>query len=396
MNIAFGKIGKAIKFDSKKWSAIGGDNEATLLLLKMAKDHPEDNFYVIQRSDLKRCPEIQAEYPNIIDFMSDFTPNVPGNHTHIIDKMNRLNVKFDYCVLYNGICGTWNIKGVMYKNRKGEIKPTSSLMFQQTYAAPMIHMLNTLNDLKWMLLVPDSRYFPLMAHDLSHPADHVLGQINLNNATFCVHRDYMTCADTPYKCNVSYSGIENMFLIDKKRPDHDTYVNSNRTHKMNIVLNQGGNGGLDRYEPLRQYVLDNFDDVTIYGKWNDDIYGSDSRFAGPKRVEEIENVLRDTKYTFIIPITKDFATAKFCEMTHYGILPFMHPYYDTQKNIKCNDFLRVSSPQQLKERIDELENNPELYKQLLEEQYNLYNDDVYSGKTIIEDQIYNIINKDLN
>ena len=40
----FGKLGKSIKFDSSKWGAIGGDQDAPELILKLAEQNPNDTF----------------------------------------------------------------------------------------------------------------------------------------------------------------------------------------------------------------------------------------------------------------------------------------------------------------------------------------------------------------
>ena len=47
-----GKIGKSIKFNPSTWGAIGGDNEAPTLYLKLAELNPDDTFIMIGKSDL--------------------------------------------------------------------------------------------------------------------------------------------------------------------------------------------------------------------------------------------------------------------------------------------------------------------------------------------------------
>ena len=106
----------------------------------------------------------------------------------------------------------------------------------------------------------------------------------------------------------------------------------------------------------------------------------------------LSNYLKDVKYTFIIPIQKGWVTAKFWEMINYGIIPFMHPYYDQQKHIPCPDFLRVNSPEELLEKINYLEDNPEEYKKLLNELSLMLKDEYYDG-TFINNLIIDGINK---
>jgi hypothetical protein len=48
-------------------------------------------------------------------------------------------------------------------------------------------------------------------------------------------------------------------------------------------------------------------------------------------------------------------------MLRVGVLPFFHPDYDTQYSILPKDhFLRVKTPAELFEKIDQLENKPEM------------------------------------
>ena len=54
MNIGFFKLGRSILFNKSKWSTIGGDNEAPILISKIAELNPKDNFYLLGASDLNK------------------------------------------------------------------------------------------------------------------------------------------------------------------------------------------------------------------------------------------------------------------------------------------------------------------------------------------------------
>ena len=116
-----------------------------------------------------------------------------------------------------------------------------------------------------------------------------------------------------------------------------------------------------RYKDLKRYILDHVEDVDIYGKWNENIISKDSRFKGPKKFNELQSMLPRVKYTFCIPIKKGWCTAKYWEMSHYGIIPFLHPTYDEQHNIKCPDFLRIKDSKDLFDKISYLENDDVAY-----------------------------------
>ena len=77
-------------------------------------------------------------------------------------------------------------------------------------------------------------------------------------------------------------------------------------------------------------------------------------------------------------------TSKYAEMLHYGIIPFLHPSYDTQYYVfPENHFIRCSSPAELQKKIKFLEDNPDIYKKLfysLQEKY--IKDSYYTGEFI--------------
>ena len=75
-------------------------------------------------------------------------------------------------------------------------------------------------------------------------------------------------------------------------------------------------------------------------------------------------------------------------MAHYGIIPFLHPTYDEQNNLKCPDILRIKDSQDLFDKIELLENNKEFYNNLREELNNMLKDEYYDG-TYLNDRIMN-------
>lgn len=397
MNIFVGKLGRAVFFNPEKFSAIGGDNECSTLILKMAKLHPEDKFYIIQCSDFSKTPYAE-KYPNIIPLMDGYDTKV-DNYSYLYEKIKRLGIKPDYMVLYNGITSTNNIQGIYYMNRSMEMAYTKTLQYSVRYMANIVWMMNHYIDVPYMLLIPDPRYYPLMARDIENIPNHILSQYTYD--TEWTFREYETRNDHKVMTHPVYAGIENVFLLNKKRAPREMYVNHKTPYMMNIILNQGksSSGGLDRYPILKEYVLDNFkdtewvNDISVYGEWEDDVM-VDSRFKGPMRIEKLNKLLMSTRYTFIIPIDKNWATAKFAEMSYYGIITFMHPYYDTQKNIKCPEFLRVKNPEDLKKKIEFLERNEDARKKLLADIWECFGDEWFNGEEIIENQIYKRIKED--
>lgn len=391
MNILYGKLGRSVTFNKERWSTIGGDNEAPTLLLNLAKNRPNDKFYLVSNGDFLKLPDgIRNKYPNIIPLMTGYNANY-DDHTYLLELIKRKNLKIDYAIIYSGLTSRINIYGLEYLNNKGEIKKAKTLDFARCYVAPIIHVLNELKP-RWCFLATDPRFCPPEMRDLTHMPEIIHSQIN-TTMEFKAVTNWLTLETSSYNIECKYNAIETVFLMNKRRPTFEQYIRP-RTDKINIVLNEGADnrGAIMRGPILKEYVLDQFsDDISVYGKWSDE-WMSDKRFKGPVRIEELSKLLINTKYTFIIPISYDWATAKFCEMSYFGILPFMHKYYDSQKNISCPDFLRISHPKELKEKIEFLEANENERIRLLTEIYSIYDESYYNGSNVVN-RIFERINQ---
>ncbi len=90
-------------------------------------------------------------------------------------------------------------------------------------------------------------------------------------------------------------------------------------------------------------------------------------------------MLPRVKYTFCIPIKKGWVTAKFWEMAHYGIIPFLHPTYDDQKHLDVPDFIRVKDSKDLFNKIKFLEENPKAYAELRDRLDEMLKEEYYDG-----------------
>lgn len=380
-NIAIGKVGKSVKFDSSKWSGIGGDNEAPNLFMTIAKMNPNINFYMIGKSDLRLLkPEVKKQLnipSNIIDVWEGFKSKIHDETKYAYEVMSTKykNVKIDCGVYYNGPASYTSIPNLLRKDGGAGGFYTTLDVFRK-YVGPITYFENMTN-VPFFTLGPDPRYIPIGARDLIHREKFVLSQYETTEKV-----KHMTSLEDQTLIEsyipVEYSGIEKVFFLGREKQDI-TWIPKKK--KMMIVLNEGGNGGLKRGPMLQEYILNQINDVEIYGKWSDEWY-SDNRFKGPKGFVELQPMLEDVKYTFIIPIQKGWVTAKFWEMINYGVIPFMHPFYDQQKHIKCPDFLRVSGPCELVKKIEYLEKNPNKYNELLNELNKMLKEEYYNGEFI--------------
>lgn len=360
----FGKIGKVIKFDSSKWGATGGDNEAPTLILKLAEQNPDDTFILISSNDFDK---VQFKKPsNIINGLKELGPLKNMYDSYLSDYLNDKDVSGAIIVL-----GPTCRKNLEYWPRLGFVK---------SYCAPIIHYLNNSN-VPWVGICNDPRYYLKDVRDLIKPPIKYLSQFN-EVFTKKVFKELPPKNENDLNeisINCEYSGVEKIMLLN-------TEINTNFQDKNDdfiIVLNEGKNGVKSRYPELKKYVLDYFDDVQIYGEWYTKEALEDKRFKGSKPFSEILNLTKKSKYSFIIPILSGWTTSKYIEMISNGIIPFFHPEYDSQKNLNIPDFLRIASPDDLKKKIDMIKSDNNLYVKLITKlQNDLITSDDISGKTI--------------
>lgn len=360
----FGKIGKTIKFDSKKWGATGGDNEAPSLILKLAEQNPNDTFILISSNDFDK---VQFNKPsNIINGLKSLDQLKNMYDGFLTDTLKDKDIAGAIIVL-----GPTCRKNLEYWPRLG---------FAKSYCAPIIHYLNNSN-VKWIGVCNDPRYYLKDVRDLTNKPLKYLSQYN-ESFVKKVFSKLPPDNDNDLidmTINSEYSGVEKIMLFNNKANKNF----ENKNNDFNIILNEGKNGVKSRYPELKKYVLDFFDDVNIYGEWYSEETINDNRFKGPKPFTEIVDITKKSKFSFIIPISPGWVTSKYIELINNGIIPFFHPDYDSQKNLDIPDFLRIESPNQLKERIDIIKSDNDFYVKLITELQNKFiTENDINGKTI--------------
>lgn len=375
----FGKIGKSIKFNPKTWSAIGGDNEGPSLIKKLAELNPNDTFIVIGRNDIDKH-RFELNLPsNLVSVYEGATKDERSDVNYIVQRLK--DVQIDGCFLMTGPTANCNISNKSFKRKElkeGKKVYAKSLATFQNYVAPLYQFLNETN-IPWVMITNDPRY-TVQGNDLMNQPVKVLSQFDevIKMKTFDNWEDQNYILND-IKCE--YAGMEKIFLLDKQKP----HVNfKEKEIGFMMVLNEGNNGVKSRYPMLKEYVLDSMQDVEIYGKWAEETIGDDKRFKGPKKFEELQQILPKVKYTLIIPIKPGWVTAKWVEMISNGVLPFFHPTYDTQKHCNVPDFIRLEKPQDLAEKIEYLENNPSEYERIFNECLDCITDGDLDGTTLSE------------
>ena len=404
--VGFFKLGKAIKFNENSWGAIGGDCEPKQLINSIAKRNPNINYWLLSPNDLGRVrakekPAVQSLFGDPIK--TESTPsNIHEFHSTMenrksADEASQIikDLDLDFIFFYTGPSSTVNIPDFINKvDGTGRVK---SLDFFKYYAAPIIKAMNELEKKVPIVgLLVDNRYI-LACKDWSsnNRPTYYLAQNNFTKEEeyFCSPplRDVKKITST-----YEYSGIETVFLLDKNRYNTDELFGMKKNNSFLMLQNQGkGSGGMDRWDPVKDYIVKNDIKTDIYGKWDDELKEEYPQwFKGEKRIESMTDELLSTKYTFCVPIKEGMVTSKYAEMLHYGIIPFLHPSYDTEFNVfPEGHFIRCKSPEDLKKKVEFLNGHPDHYKKLfynLQEKY--LRNSYYSGEHV-DNKIWEAYNK---
>jgi hypothetical protein len=373
MNIAFAKIGKSIKFKSN-YSPNGGDNEAPSLLRLLANNNPDKKFYLIGKSDFKKLNKEERLslfiHDNVVDLMRD---HKGYSENYVVNKLNELNIKIDYSIFMIGQMSSNNIPNKI-KQLKDSTKIVKLLEMTTNYSSHIVDFINS-TDVPYIQIVNDPRYTISQAKDILRLPDYTLSQWNGQFIQKCI-KSFEDQDMINKQIESTYNEMEKIFLYDKVGPNQ----NRNRSTNMMIVLNEGKPS---RYKLLKDWVLDHIDNVNIYGVWNHENILNDSRYKGSLQIDQIQEKLNDVKYTFIIPIAEGWTTSKYIEMIHAGVIPFLHPTYDSQYNLDLPDILRPKSIEELFNSIEHLNNNDDVYLQLIKDlQDKFCTKDLYDGSKL--------------
>lgn len=424
MNIAIGKLSKSLQFDKEYRKTGKGDLAPMACYISLAKRYPRDKFYLIGTSDFQKSATNESLRKdngipaNIIDlsaiakerFKKDQKNTKPvgfgailasnkdswTHHEHyceyIVDVINEQNIKFDYGIFFLGPdCSNvlpWCYSRDTYK-KTGKKQMLKILQMSANYTAPIVNAINTFK-FPYIFVNEDPRYVPMASKDILWPEACYLSHLTKD----CEVQRMEGYYDDSLKLkshteHFMYSGIERTSLLFLKKYDFrnkDGFEIDGRQYKKDGFLFVACNESPSRFANIKSWILDKYDNVPIYGKWADDtIKGYESRFIN-KPMAYLQDEMWRAKYTYIpgfFDKMTNFVTIKIWEMCIYGILPFFDKTkYDTDKCVPVPEFLRCSSPGDMKSKIEMLEKDPDLYQKYLNDIYELVSDDYFNGKFI--------------
>ena len=372
-NIIIGKFGKSINFEPTQWGMVGGDSESAIFAQSIVHLYPNDTFYLVSRNNFSKLPigtQLKInKNGNLIDCWKDYNKSI-NNQDWLINYFQ--DIKIDFGLFYSGLSGSSTIENYMHLSGGKYAKPLSS---SKNYTGIITKFLNE-SQVPYMEMGEDSRFFPLAARDLYNRSKRILGE--KDDVRSCKHIISQTNQEL-ITTDIEVSDVDHscMFLMSEDKSKLLKETNS-RKSLLNLFMHCTASHSKhypETFSIIEKYVLQQFPDTMIYGKW-------EKKLPNIKEIPmtDLLDVLYDTKYTLTIGGSNNYPTAsKFWKMLIFGIIPFSYKKLDIEK-FNIPEFLYVKNPEELKSKIDYLENNKSKYLEIWNTLQNLISkEDLWNG-----------------
>jgi len=402
LTVMLGIFGSMMMFSSRDQGSNGqSDYYKTLLWLLKLKSVKRIVLISSSEKDMKKNKEhvLSIDPERKIVLAQDFGYKAPIDPKERFDKPEHFQLVMDsYDKINNGL----NSKGIeidlgFFFMSQGsnssvcipyylpKLRNPSEITIPRAmnvrYTAPLCTYISRAKAFPYFVICTDPRHFrhQIYPRELCNPPVRFLSQANATHVWKRIAQFGPPPVQAIEDWESTYDGIEKIDLIDVKL---DNDFKREKTIKFSVISAQLDSDNLPpeedfRYMQLRKWVLD--PDVNkenaIYGYWHPSRIQGDSRFKGfVKSTEDLYNIMSNTRYTIVMPTNFGWATSKPWIVASRGTIPFIPDTYDVQKNQPIPSFLRVSSPQEMYQKIDQLEANSEMRYKILEELYNEMSD----------------------
>ena len=381
-NIVIGRTGLTIKFKGIKIGTQTACDTDMMVYSMLSQMNPDFNFYFIGPTDLYKLTE--EEYNEIFpchNVFSAWTNDIrkSKDFNKIIKYFEDNNIKIDFALINTGGSSQVCLPN-FYPKKDGSKR--SLLLSQLYYMAPYVYTLNKLGCPVYCM-ADDARNVLLNFRDLYNRERKVFTQANykLKTITHITSETDFTLKTDLIDC--IYAHIERIDLIGmpdnwKDRIDINRKLKSNKENHLLVISHGNGckkiNSNLTiknlRFQGYKEYIIDNFKDTIynkskIYGKWTEDIYEQYPNNFEDKPMIELDDILKDARYSLVYSQIPNFVTVKPWEMIANGIIPFIHPDYDPEHILGLPEYVYLKNPDDLKNKIIELDNDDKLYLNIL-------------------------------
>ena len=376
-NVLIGKFGKHISFDPSKWGMVGGDSESTILISCMAQCYPNVNFYIASRNDFEK---IDSHTKNAINKNSNLFNIWEGydsqidNQSWIEHYVNSNDIKLDFGLFYGGPSSGSSIPNSMYLITEPD--KTATPMSSSKRSVGIITKFLNDSGLPYAEIGEDPRYLPVQAKDLFNRSKRVL--CVKNDMSFSIEhiKEYLSreMIETTIPC--SDVGHSYMFLMNEDKNDLLKEPGDRKT-RINVAMHctASQDGSVDKWNLVKNFILDPFPETFIYGKWDEKIIaGKHQNQFKEIPMTDLHDVMYDTKYTLAIGGSKTWGTqSKFWKMLIFGIIPFLDP--DNENIFGAPEFIQTESAKDFIKKVNFLEKYHNEYVKLWHECQKLIHDD---------------------
>ncbi|HPM21245.1 MAG TPA: hypothetical protein PLY35_08345 [Thermotogota bacterium] len=407
--VAYFIIGSALKLNKNKILRSDGSSEYYSLLKLLLKNKNVGKILLLSKSDYGRLTESQRKELDpehkIFDPYSEFNEiksrkkykNVedqPKYYQTFTNVLLENNIKADFGLgfISQGIGTTTTLPG-MSTTIRWKDRLAKCLDMTLFYASDIVYYLDITN-MPWWLLATDPRYIKpkLTYRDVTNLPIEILGQQDFDIDWWTVNKLDVNArpenGDYSFKkVKSKYKGIEKMNLINQ--PIYSPKIE--RPYKFTIVSMQvDGNTNPARnlrFAELKKYIvdLDSNNSSRIFGKWDQEMVKDYPQFKGYIATEDLDNIFKETRYTLVMPTAAGWVTSKYAEMLQLGVLPFLHPLYDTQYHIVPKDHpIRINSPEDFYNKMEYYDAHEDERIELILELQDLLIKDACTGKFLLD------------
>ncbi len=376
-NILIGKFGKHISFNPSKWGMVGGDSESAILISCMAQYYPDVNFYIASRNDYDRISSHTRnainKNSNVFNIWERYDSQI-DNQSWIENYVESNNIKLDFGLFYGGPSSGSTIPNSMYLITEPD--KTATPMSSSKRSVGIITKFLNDSGLPYVEIGEDPRYLPVQAKDLFNRSKRIL--CVKEDMTFSIEhiKEYLSREMVETKIPCSDVGHSYMFLMNEDKNDLLKEPGERKT-KINVAMHctASQDGSVDKWNLVKNFILDPFPETFIYGKWDEKIIaGKHQNQFKEIPMTDLHDVMYDTKYTLAIGGSKTWGTqSKFWKMLMFGIIPFLDP--DNENIFGAPEFIHTENAKDFIEKVNFLENNHDEYVKLWYKCQELIQDD---------------------
>lgn len=400
--IGYGKVSRVIEMDEKKWGENGGDNEPATLLLTLADRNPDVDWVVVSKNSGWAPPRT-----NIINMWNEWGSQLKMTGLDTTERVKKYDdvtsdtfAAFDGIIMWIGQHGTSNSPIPMVKDRSTFTTSQVSFVLYASYLIRGINHWRNQDPFKreeiW--LNADVRNV-IKARDLKWPRfQPILAQFNVNRDEWNErYEDPITPEE--FGAPVGTTAVEGKWRHTDRYvasglelvgiPPHvNASVPWEDRDRFGVMINETRNYGMKPHL-TRKHAMENYiipaEPSWVHGTWTAQSKEEMGMNIHPIPYKEIWSKMESVKSTFTTPGSGGgWATAKPWESFVTDTICFFHPAYDTQGHIlptlaaagddeigNLARWLRVTRPEDLRKRIDAVENDQATYEWLANAQCNL-------------------------